>query len=83
MVKATRRSAVLLGLVSVGMLITSMPSFAEVQNVRVSGDITIRAFHRENLDLHADTATATQSTAVGSGAALNTTAALDNDDFIT
>ena len=82
MVKATLRGAVLLGLVSIGMLITSMPSFAEVQNVRVSGDITIRAFHRENLDLHADTATATQSTEVGSAAALNTTAALDNDNFI-
>ncbi len=29
-----------------------MPSFAEVQNVRVGGDVTVRAFHRECLDLN-------------------------------
>lgn len=51
MTKATRRSAVLLGLL-VGMAASSIPSFAEVQNVKVSGDVTVRAFHRENLDLH-------------------------------
>ena len=52
MLKATRRSAVLLATVAVGMLIASMPSFAEVQNVKVGGDITARAFHRECLDLN-------------------------------
>ena len=48
--KATLRSAVLL----VGLLAWSIPSFAEVQNVKVGGDFTVRAFHRENLDLLAD-----------------------------
>lgn len=47
MVKATLQGAVLLGL-----LAWSVPGFAEVQNVRVGGDVTVRAFHRENLDLH-------------------------------
>ncbi len=47
MVKATLRSAVLLGL-----LAWSVPSFAEVQNVKVGGDITARAFHRECLDVN-------------------------------
>ena len=49
MVKATLRGAVLLGL-----LAWSVPSFAEVQNVRVGGDITLRGFHRENMDLTDD-----------------------------
>lgn len=52
MLKATLRCAVLLALVAFGMVVTSLPSFAEVQNVKVSGDITVRAFHREDLDLH-------------------------------
>lgn len=52
MVKATLKSAVLLFLVAAGMVATSVPSFAETQNVKVGGDITTRAFHRENLDLH-------------------------------
>lgn len=47
MVKATLRSAVLLGL-----LVWSVPGFAEVQNVKVGGDVTVRAFVRSNLDLH-------------------------------
>jgi len=47
MLKATLRSAVLLGL-----LAWSLPSFAEVQNVKVGGDITVRAFHRESQDLN-------------------------------
>ena len=46
MVKATLRSAVLLGL-----LVCSGPSFAEVQNVKVGGDVTVRSFWRSNLDL--------------------------------
>jgi len=50
--KATLYSAVLLGL-----LAWSMPSFAEVQNVKVGGDVTVRAFHRENLDLVAESGT--------------------------
>jgi len=45
--KATLASVVFLGLVLV-----SMPSFAEVQNVRVGGDVTVRGFWRSNLDLH-------------------------------
>jgi len=45
--KATLYSAVLLGL-----LAWSMPSFAEVQNVKVGGDTTVRGFYRKNLDLH-------------------------------
>ena len=47
MVKATLRGAVLLGL-----LAWSVPSFAEVQNVKVGGDVTVRAFDRRNLDLN-------------------------------
>ena len=47
MLKATLRSAVLLGL-----LVWSAPSFAEVQNVKVGGDITVRSFFRSNLDLN-------------------------------
>src|SRR3990167_5186711 len=52
MMKATLRSAVLLGIAALGMGLASIPSFAEVQNVKVSGDITVRAFHRECLDLN-------------------------------
>lgn len=55
MLKATLRSAVLLALVAIGMLVTGTPSFAEVQNVKVGGDITVRSFHRENLDLNEGT----------------------------
>src|SRR3989338_1565225 len=51
MLKATLRCAVLLALVAFGMAMTSVPSFAEVQNVKVGGDVTVRAFHRESLDL--------------------------------
>lgn len=47
MLKATLRSAVLLGL-----LLASIPGYAEVQNVKVGGDVTVRAFSRYNLDLH-------------------------------
>ena len=46
MLKATLRCAVLLGLVA-----WSVPALAEVQNVKVGGDLTVRAFHRHNLDL--------------------------------
>ena len=46
MVKATLRSAVLLGI-----LLWSVPSFAEVQNVKVGGDTTVRSFFRHNMDL--------------------------------
>lgn len=52
--KATLFSAVLLG-----MFASSIPSFAEVQNVRVGGDVTVRAFHRENMDLNEDDDAAT------------------------
>ncbi len=50
--KATLRSAVLLGIAALGMVVASIPGFAEVQNVKVSGDVTVRAFHRECLDLN-------------------------------
>ena len=43
MVKATLRSAVLLGIAAIGVLAAGMPSFAEVQNVKVGGDITVRS----------------------------------------
>ena len=59
MLKATRLSAVLLGLLTLGVFLTSAPAYAEVQNIRVGGDITVRAFHRENLDLHFEDAAAT------------------------
>lgn len=52
MQRATRDSAVLLGVLALGVSVGVAPVFAEVQNVKVGGDITIRAFHRENLDLH-------------------------------
>ena len=54
MVKATRRSAVLLGLIAVAVCAFSVPSFAEVQNVKVGGDLTVRAIHRSNTDLNKD-----------------------------
>ena len=49
MVKATLRSAVLLGL-----LAWSVPSFAEVQNVKVGGDVNVRGFLRKSLRLSED-----------------------------
>jgi hypothetical protein len=52
MVKATLRSAVLLGTVAAAMFAASMPGFAEVQNVRVGGDITLRGIHQEATDLN-------------------------------
>lgn len=72
MLKATQRGAVLLGLTALGLSVCSVPGFAEVQNVKVSGDVTVRAFHRENLDLH-DEGQARE----GGGAQL-----LDGEDFI-
>ncbi len=51
MVKATRFSAVLLGLTALGLCASSVPAFAEVQDVKVGGDVTTRAFVRTNLDL--------------------------------
>lgn len=55
MVKATLRSAVLLGLLAV-----TSPSFAEVQNVKVGGDVTVRGVLRNNLDLHDESGSNTQ-----------------------
>jgi len=49
MVKATLRSAVLLGL-----LAFSAPSYAEVQNVKVGGEVTVTGFHRKSLRLSED-----------------------------
>jgi hypothetical protein len=49
MMKATLSSAVLLGL-----LAWSLPAAAEVQNVRVGGEVTVRGFHRDSLRLSED-----------------------------
>jgi hypothetical protein len=61
MMKATLRSAVLLGLTAAW----AVPSFAEVQNVKVGGEVTVRAFHRSNLDLHDDRYSSGKDTTVG------------------
>jgi hypothetical protein len=50
--KATRYSAVLLAGVALALFAASVPSFAEVQNVKVGGDITVRGFWRKNMDLN-------------------------------
>jgi hypothetical protein len=80
MVKATLRSAVLLGIAAAGLVLASVPSFAEVQNVKVGGDVTVRAFHRENLDLNEEGCGAgacqTADTSGAGGTALET-----EDDF--
>jgi len=47
-----RLKATLSGAVLLGLLAWSAPSFAEVQNVKVSGDITARGFWRTCLDLN-------------------------------
>ncbi len=47
--KATRVTSSVVFLVL--LTVWALPAFAEVQNVKVSGDITARAFHRSNLDL--------------------------------
>lgn len=54
MLKATRYCAVLLGLLALGLFVAEAPVFAEVQHVKVGGDVTVRAFHRENLDLRSE-----------------------------
>ena len=69
MVKATQRSAVLLGFFASAMLLASMPALAEVQNVKVGGDLTVRGFYRRNLDLHDERSSATKG--------------LDQDQFFT
>ena len=51
MVKATLRSAVHLGTAAVAYLMASVPGCAEVQNVKVGGDVTVLALHRRNMDL--------------------------------
>ena len=72
MLKATRRSAVLLAIVAIGMLAVSMPSFAEVQNIKVGGDETVRAFWRSNLDLQDEAQNVNPSPAgTGTGLTLN------------
>ena len=47
MVRATLRSAVLLGL-----LACSVPAYAEVQNVKVGGEVNVRGFYRKSLRLN-------------------------------
>jgi len=73
MLKATLRCAVLLGLVA-----WSLPALAEVQNVKVSGDVTVRAFHRSNLDLHANDGGGLNGTPGINGAAYP----LDDESFL-
>jgi hypothetical protein len=70
MLKATLRSAVLLGFFA-----WSFPSSAEVQNVRVGGDVTVRAFHRECLDLNCGDDN-------GGSSATPTNVQDEHDDFI-
>ena len=65
MVKATRRSAVLLGVAAIGLLAASVPSFAEVQNVKVGGDVTIRSFWRKNLDLNDESSNTLDTSGAG------------------
>lgn len=76
MMKATHRRAVLLGVVTVGMFGLSIPSFAEVQNVKVGGDLTVRAFHRQNLDLNRDDDANDEQNFVMQSVALNVAADL-------
>ena len=71
MVKATRRSAVLLGLIALGLGVSSLPAFAEVQNVKVSGDLTVRAFERHNFDLRANSGALDDQTFLQSTTGLN------------
>ncbi len=52
MPKATRYSAVLLFGSAIGLFAASLQGFAEVQNVKVGGDVTIRGFFGSNLDLN-------------------------------
>ena len=49
MVKATLRGAVLLG-----ALVWSASSFAETQDIRISGETTVRAFQRNSLRVSED-----------------------------
>ncbi len=72
MMKATLRSAVLLGL-----LVSGTPAFAEVQNVKISGDITARAFMRKNLDLHDEH----QKTGAGADASGAGSTPLEGENF--
>lgn len=55
MVKATLNSAVLLGTVAASLFVASVPGFAEVQNVRVGGDVTWRGIAQRNTDLQENT----------------------------
>ncbi len=54
MLKATLKRAVLLAIVAIGLLAVSRPGFAEVQNIKVGGDETLRGFWRSNLDLRGE-----------------------------
>ncbi len=74
MVKATLRSAVLLGL-----LVWSGPSFAEVQNVKVGGEVTVRGFHRQSLRLNEDVP---NNLAAGSNADITTGSGGAVDDAV-
>ena len=74
MMKATLRSAVLLGIAALGMGLASIPSFAEVQNVKVGGEVNVRAFLRKSLRLSEDVfngvgagSTSVVGTATGAG----------------
>ncbi len=76
MVKATLRGAVLLGL-----LLASVPGYAEVQNVKVGGDVTVRGFYRSNLDLH-DESSGSATEASRAGRIGDGLAGLDRESFI-
>src|SRR3990167_4448841 len=77
MLKATLRSAVLLGL-----LLASVPSYAEVQNVKVGGDVTVRGFYRRNLDLHDESSGEGQGNAALQARTGSGLAGFDRESFI-
>ncbi len=77
MVKATLRSAVLLGL-----LLASVPGYAEVQNVKVGGDVTVRGFYRSNLDLHDESSGTGVGNAAHQGRVGSGLAGFDRESFI-
>ncbi len=60
MLKATLRSAVLLGLLAI-----SAPSYAEVQNVKVGGEVTVRGFARKSMRASEDVINGVGGTSTG------------------
>lgn len=78
MLKATLRSAVLLGLLAL-----SLPAYAEVQNIKVGGDTTVRGFWRKNMDLNRDKDTGTTTVSGRKDAFMMQTTGLSVDADLT